>query len=376
MKSRRLFTCLALSTALFLSGCGSNAAPIYKDVLVPVGVDGTQFYYQHFAQLAQGAQYPSSLWVVDLETGVSRRLAPAEVRPYWIEVSGDYYVFPTTLQGTGNVTKSSLLAVQISTGERFTIFDELAEASFILDGSRVAYMADTPELVIYDLLTRAVLQRVALPEDASGVWGFRGNRVLTTRMTLPEGTADGSNAQVDGADLQNTEWTFLLIDLDTQEQTEFVAGPEGWVPMPLDNALSGDWVVTSGMDAASDGSSEAMEIVAWQISTGTGRSLAAYEPAATSLGRPPIAFAFVSDLSDTHAAVYRMTGLTWGTELIDVQSGERTVLVNGGVDSLFGSDTAIPFLSDNAAYWIDRNERSLVVYEISSGARSTITLGF
>ena len=117
-----------------------------------------------------------------------------------------------------------------------------------------------------------------------------------------------------------------------------------------------------------------MSVVAWRLSTGTQRVLATFEPAGSGVTR--MAFAFVNDLSATHAAVFSVRGTNWATELIDLENGERTALVGGGSESIFGSDTAIPYLEDDAAYWIDRADNSLVVYDIPSDTTERLTLGF
>ena len=361
---------LTVAIGICLSGCGGGGQS-YEDVLLPVGAVDNQFYYLHFAEWSKVGDYPSSLWVVDVQTEESRRVAGPELQHY-LEVSGDYYIFPTTEEGADGVETKSLTGVQISTGQRFTIFDGLENVSYVLEGSRLAYAAGMPQtqIVVYDLDARDVLQTVDLPQGASGVWGLDDTRVLTFQET-PETEGDATS--------EATDVIPVLIDLDTGELTELPPGPQDWVPMPYgSNALAGDWIVTTGMETVSGESSGAvpMSVVAWRISAGTWRVLATYEPAAGAMGVGPVAFAFVNDLNAAYAAVYGVTGVDWATELIELESGERTELTGGGAESVFGSDTAIPYLGVGAAYWVDRSAGSLAVYEISSATRRTVTLGF
>lgn len=366
-----------------LAGCDA-LEQIDRDVLVPVAVEGKRVFYEHYEQLSDWEDVPFSLWMHDLETGESRRLFGPKILET-VGISDGYYLFFEPWDD--EVESRGVIGLELSTGEQFTIVEdaEWSSEAYGLDGSRVAYISwvnEAAELIIYDLRDRVVSQVVEVPRDAMGVWGFRDNQVLTLEMNVPEEFLDNPEYSPSlDSDWDPTGWTstWLLIDLDTGEQTELsVMSPEDWwVPMPGMDALARDWVVASGMRLAEDEvENMAVEIVAWDISTGTWQTLATYEPAETLIGLFPFAFAFVTDVSETHVAVYSMTGLTWRTEAIDLRSGARTGLANGGLESLFASEMGLPLLGGSTAYWVKPGSDLLVVYDLDSGDRRTVRLEF
>ena len=339
-----------------------------------IGVDGERAFYQYF-ELGNSYEYssPSTVWVVDLATGDSRKLhelATGGSAAAW----GDHYIFDefeeTDPEGWMG---AALYARQISTDERFEVFgsDEyLNYMPSILSEERVALLTPENVLLIYDLPERSVVQELEPAEDTLGLVDFDGDRVLIAYGDV----YSGGEARIIDLSTQETvdipQWPGASEDAGDVWEEDFFC----WT------RLSGAWV--TGFTMAIDESGfEGTDIWAYCLDTSTWTKVATYEGLDIGESLPITGgMADVVGMNDTHVLTYylSLSGLLRFNiryDLIELESGATTVITEDSY-GLSDRDPGTPVLEGREVYWIDGERMQLHIMNIDAQEERVIPLDY
>ncbi|HNQ24837.1 MAG TPA: hypothetical protein PKK06_17285 [Phycisphaerae bacterium] len=366
------------AVAMGLGGCGPGEWE--PDALATlVGVDGVHAFYQW--QAYGQTEAISSLWMVDLSTGESRKLRDVAVWDYPL-AAGDYFVFTQYEEVEPGVSTDVLYGAQISTGEEFVIWrtdpDQWIYSSF-LDGTAVAILLDDSRLVVYDLPTRTVVRELDAPRDALGLSACSAGRALFPLESDSDPTCSRA----------------VLLDTSTGELLEIPpARPDEALPEPGsipegENyawewfGLSPTWVVTAQTTYLYDDDAGEMRqgVWAYNLLAQTWKHVADSEGLDMTGLLPHGGLAYVGGVSDTHVLVeYLSTAglrVKGRLELIELDTGDVTV-VNRYTWSMSALGSMGAQLHGRRVYWIEWNDKlpdTLVIWDMDTQQRREVLLG-
>jgi hypothetical protein len=372
----RMKLAMSLLSVSLLAGAGCGWHPRDNtDVLLLVGLDGSNAFYRHFERLEPEDWTRSSLWSVDLESRQCRRITKAR-RFQGLVAEGDYYVFDKFDSPVDSGAK--LWGVQVSTQEEFEILTATTGlghyGSYVLMGTRVAVLSGA-ELVHYDLAERDVVGVFPVPDETRFVLDMHEDRALL------QGWGDEDDIPTEGDSQEERElpdaW-LALLDLADGTVSQMPPYYDSRSSVPIYVKMSGGWVVVCTSPTATEGNVDQI-VRGYNISSREWKDLAVYHSEAAWPSPLGMALTLVAGANENFALVERIIlGLDWDravVELIELESGERSQIGDVKGEMLFVSSLD-SLLAEERVYWIDPMNRELVIHELATGTKRTLDLEY
>ena len=269
-----------------------------------------------------------------------------------------------------------VVGVQFSIGDRFAITEYIDAGphgiDLVLDGSNLVMGIDS-RIELFDLNTRMNTRTIDVPNGHGHLSDVHGDWALESRTDSDVGTV------------------FCLINLSDGTQTQLPPAPGDTQPHAA--WLAESWAVfrRGGFEA------EPFELLTFHIPSQEWRVLASNDPADTvefcwpwtdSCFDGEIEFRYVTGLNETHAILFREylgkpLELPFSDfsdppfseiELVDLITGERTLVAREFSDFEIFDPLSRPFLAEDRLYWIDNMTRTLMIYDIAAGTYRDLPL--
>lgn len=336
-----------LCSAMF-SGCGQGL-PDFDDVTV-VGVDGDQVVYRYSVPGSGFDTPPSSLWTLDLETGKSRRFLEATLQ-FSPQIAGDYYVTELVREER---TLGRVVVGEIGTSRRHVIHERTlrphnsSPSNHLAAGDLAVVLADG-NLLVTELSDPDSRRTIAVPECARELIALDHTRAFLECKPASSSSEEAS--------------TLVMIDLVTEDVTEFPSAPGHSQPSYHDAHLSDSHLVVSRINGERD-EERINQILTLDLATSTWRVLA--DVGQFNIDPLHLEHTSVTGLEGVNILVERWTYSPplsdWSLEIIDLESGaSRTIVERSGFFDL------IPLggvLSDGRVIWYEPGIQAVAVRDL------------
>ena len=295
------------------SGCGQGLSD--SDDVTIVGVDGDRVFYRYFVPSSSFDTVPSSLWELDLATEKSRRFLEA-TRQISPQIAGDYYV-TELVREEGTVGR--VVVGKIGVSRRRVIHERALQPHVSTPTNHLAGGDFAAVLIGGDLLVTEVSdpdsqRTIALPACVRRLIALDDTRAFLICEPRSSSSEEVAN--------------LVMIDLVTEEVTEFPPAPGSGQPSYLDAHLSDSHLVVGRVNSES-GEDRINQILSLDLTTGTWRVVADLGPFELASGAVSPVIVKGLEGNDILVERFRFHPLQseWSLRIIDLESGASETIV-------------------------------------------------